>query len=118
LVYPKEEKSMKFSEYIIEKFHNGEEKLHILLYGQGGVGKTHNFYELYAALLDSDIPWNGKKIIPVYVPLKKYGSRGTEKRRTFVREYFWKNYFPEQVLEENLPNEKECLLAWAEREKD
>ena len=24
----------------------------------------------------------------------------------------------EQVLEENLPNEKECLLAWAEREKD
>lgn len=105
---------MKFSEYIIDKLQNTAENLHVLLFGQGGVGKTYNLYELYEALLNSDIIQNGRKVIPVYVPLRQYESRGNENSRIFIREYFWKNYYPNQRLEEHTLDNLESLIFKAE----
>ena len=56
----------------------------ILLYGEGGIGKTYTFVDLFETLL-SEVQTH--KIIPIYIPLRKFDGD-----KDFLKNYMIYNY--------------------------
>lgn len=102
---------MKFTEYVIHRISANTVRS-ILLFGDGGVGKTTALLELYRLLLAQTYEIEGKKVVPVYIPLNEFSSSGI--RGDYIRSYIWKTYFDGQVTQNSVSHLDNYLLNEAD----
>lgn len=94
---------MKFSEYMINKFNNGDSRS-VLLWGEGGLGKTYSLLDLYENLNKEDFYFDSKTLVPLYVPLNEFFVSGiSNEDSSFIRKYIWSQY-TSQIIDENTVN--------------
>ncbi len=94
---------MKFSEYMINKFNNGDRRS-VLLWGEGGLGKTYSLLDLYENLNKEDFYFDSKKLVPLYIPLNEFCVSGiSDEDSRFIRKYIWSQYTG-QIIDENTVN--------------